>query len=93
MNRMESQRVLRAVLPGAKPWVAVSSYAAMGNLQAVFDEFLHLLKSVHRGMDESVGAFHIAIAPGAVTITAQTALASTFCPAWLIEGSGCAGHH
>lgn len=20
-------------------------------------------------------------------------LASTFCPAWLIEGSGCAGHH
>lgn len=74
MNRMESQRVLRAVLPGAKPWVAVSSYAAMGNLQAVFDEFLHLLKSVHRGMDESVGAFHIAIAPGAVTITAQTAL-------------------
>ena len=35
---------------------------------------LHLLKSVHRGMDESVGAFHIAIAPRAVTITAQTAL-------------------
>lgn len=74
MNRMESQRVLRAVLPGAKPWVAVSSYAAMGNLQAVLDEFMHLLKSVHRGMDESVGAFHTAIAPGAVSITAQTAL-------------------
>lgn len=74
MNRMESQRVLRAVLPGAKPWVAVSSYAAMGNLQAVFDEFLHLLKSVHRSMDESVGAFHAAIAPGAVSLTAQTAL-------------------
>lgn len=74
MNRMESQRVLRAVLPSAKPWVAVSSYAAMGNLQAVFDEFLHLLKSVHRGMDESVGAFHTAIAPGAVSLTAQTAL-------------------
>lgn len=61
-------------MPGAKPWVVALSYAAMGNLQAVFDEFLHLLKSVHRGMDESVGAFHIAIAPGAVTITAQTAL-------------------
>lgn len=74
MNRMESQRVLRAVLPGAKPWVAVASYAAMGNLQAVFDEFLHLLKSVHRGMDESVEAFHAAIAPGAVSLTAQTAL-------------------
>ncbi|TAM48813.1 MAG: hypothetical protein EPN57_26630 [Paraburkholderia sp.] len=71
---MESQRLLRAVLPGATPWIAVSSYAAMGNLQAVFDEFLHLLKSVHRGMDESVGSFHAAIAPGAVSLTAQAAL-------------------
>lgn len=74
MNRMESQRVLRAVLPGSKPWMAVSSYAAMGNLQAVFDEFMHLLKSVHRDMDKSVEAFHAAIAPGAVSLTAQTAL-------------------
>lgn len=74
MNRMESQRVLRAVLPRAKPWLAVSSYAAMGNLQAMFDEFMHLLRSVHRGMDESVEAFHAAITPGAVSLTAQTAL-------------------
>jgi len=72
MNRMESQRVLRAVVPNTKPWAAVTSYAAMGNLQAVFDEYLHLLKSVHRGMDESVAAFHVAIAPGAVSLTAQT---------------------
>lgn len=73
MNRMESQRVLRAVLPKAKPWIAVSSYSAMGNLQAVFDEFLHMLKSVHRSMDASVSAFREAIAPGGVSLTAQTA--------------------
>jgi hypothetical protein len=46
----------------------------MGNLQAVFDEYLHLLKSVHREMGESIEAFHVAIGTGAVSLSAQTAL-------------------
>ncbi|WP_244818717.1 DEAD/DEAH box helicase [Caballeronia sp. Lep1P3] len=76
MNRVESQRVLRAVLPRAKPWMAVAEYGAMGNLQAVFDEYLHLLKSADGTLDGSIDAFHTAIGTGAVSLTAQTLPAS-----------------
>jgi hypothetical protein len=72
MNRVESQRVLRAVLPGAKPWMAVAQYCAMGNLQSVFDEYLHLLKSSNGTLDGSIRAFHTAIGTGAVSLIAQT---------------------
>jgi hypothetical protein len=43
MNRVESVQVLKSVRPDMKPWTALASYAAAGNLQAVFDEYLHLL--------------------------------------------------
>ncbi len=74
MNRIESQRVLRAVCPRDKPWAAVARYGAMGNLQAVFDEYMHLLKSVHGTLAESVAAFQVSVGTGAVSITAQTRL-------------------
>lgn len=71
MNRAESQRVLRAVCGGGKPWVAVAKYSAMGNLQAVFDEYMHLLKSTYGTIEDSVDAFRIAIGVGAVSVAAQ----------------------
>lgn len=74
MNRIESQRVLRAVCGADKPWIAVARYSAMGNLQAVFDEYLHLLKSIHRTFIDSVKAFKVAVDTGAVSVTAQTQL-------------------
>lgn len=74
MNRIESQRVLRAVCRDDKPWIAVARYSAMGNLQAVFDEYLHLLKSIHGTLPESISAFQLAVGTGAVSITAQKKL-------------------
>lgn len=74
MNRIESQRVLRAVCSRDKPWIAIARYGAMGNLQAVFDEYLHLLKSIHGTLTASVEAFRVAVGAGAVSITAQTQL-------------------
>jgi hypothetical protein len=74
MNRIESQRVLRAVCSRDKPWIAVARYSAMGNLQAVFDEYIHLLKSIHGTLAESVKAFQIAAGTGSVSVTAQTKL-------------------
>lgn len=71
MNRVESQRVLRAVCNRDKPWVAVARYGAMGNLQAVLDEYFHLLKSIHGTLAESVKAFQVAVGTGAVSVTAQ----------------------
>jgi hypothetical protein len=71
MNRIESQRVLRAVCGTEKPWVSVAKYSAMGNLQAVFDEYFHLLKSIHRTVHDSVSAFKVAVDTGAVSVTAQ----------------------
>jgi hypothetical protein len=77
MNRIESQRVLRAVCGKDKPWMAVAKYAAMGNLQAVIDEYLHMLKSVHGTMKDSVDAFSAVLATGAVSVTAQRRRAAT----------------
>jgi len=74
MNRLESQRVLRAVCGRAKPWLALANYGAMGNLQAVTDEYIHMLKSAHSTMDESVETFKTALSSGAVSVTAQTRL-------------------
>lgn len=74
MNRIESQRVLRAVCGKDKPWMAVAKYAAMGNLQAVIDEYMHMLKSVHGTMQDSVEAFSSVLATGAVSVTAQVSL-------------------
>lgn len=74
MNRLESQRVLQVVCPNVKPWVAVVRYAAMGNLQAVFDEYVHLLKSAHSTHTATIDAFLVAIGVGSVTVTAQTKL-------------------
>lgn len=74
MNRIESQRVLRAVCGREKPWIAVAQYCAMGNLQSVIDEYVHLLKSIHETLTESVKAFQLAIGTGAVSVTAQTQL-------------------
>ena len=74
MNRFESQSVLHAVCGKVKPWIAVARYGAMGNLQAVFDEYMHLLKSAHATLDAVVDAFLIAIGVGAVSVTAQRQL-------------------
>ena len=74
MNRLESQRVLQDVCGKARPWIAVALYGAMGNLQAVFDEYFHLLKSLHTTLADSVDAFLIAINVGAVSVTAQRGL-------------------
>lgn len=74
MNRMESQRVLRAVFPKDKPWTAVVKYCAAGNLQAVMDEYFHLLRSSHGEPNEAVQAFKTAVGVGAVTVLAQTRL-------------------
>lgn len=74
MNRIESQRVLRAVCPIAKPWVAVARYAAMGNLQSVFDEYAHLLKCSHSDVNHAIAALKTALAVSAVTVSAQTRL-------------------
>ncbi|QNK68560.1 helicase-related protein [Variovorax sp. PAMC26660] len=74
MNRVESQLVIRAVLPRARPWVAVVQYAAMGNLQAVLDEYMHLLKPANNTMKESVEAFEVAVGTSAVSVTAQSNL-------------------
>lgn len=77
MNRRESQRVLRAVCGNAKPWMAVAGYAAMGNLQAVFDEYVHLLKSAHSALSYAVDAFLIALRVRSVPVTAQRQLPPT----------------
>lgn len=74
LNRSESQSVLREVCRGDKPWIAVARYAAMGNLQAVFDEYFHLLNSIHRTPSASVEAFRLAVDTGAVSVTAQKSL-------------------
>jgi len=74
MNRLESQRVLHAVCGNAKPWISVARYGAMGNLQAVFDEYIHLLKSTHTTIASSVDAFLIAVRVGSVSVTAQRLL-------------------
>lgn len=74
MNRVESQFVIRVVLPRARPWVAVVQYAAMGNLQAVLDEYMHLLKPANNTMKESVEAFEVAVGTSAVSVTAQSNL-------------------
>lgn len=74
MNRIESQRVLRAVCGRDKPWLALAKYSAMGNLQAVTDEYMHMLKSAHGTIENAVEAFSTALASGAVSVTAQTRL-------------------
>jgi hypothetical protein len=74
MNRLESQRVLQDVCNKTRPWIAVARYGAMGNLQAVFDEYFHLLKSAYTTLAASVDAFLIAINVGAVSVTAQRRL-------------------
>jgi hypothetical protein len=74
MNRLESQRVLQVVCPNVKPWIAVARYGAMGNLQAMLDEYVHLLKSAHSTHVATIDAFLIAIGVGSVTVTAQTRL-------------------
>ncbi len=74
MTRIESQRVIRAVCGSEKPWIAVARYSTMGNLQAVFDEYVHLLKSIHRTLADSLDAFKVAVDTGAVSVTAQTQL-------------------
>ncbi len=74
LNRGESQSILREVCRGDKPWVAVVRYSAMGNLQAVFDEYFHLLNSLHRTPESSVEGFKLAVDTGAVSVTAQKSL-------------------
>lgn len=74
MNRIESQRVLRAVCPGAKPWTGTARYSAMGNLQSVLDEYAHLLKSGQGEINHAITTLKTSLAVGAVTVSAQTRL-------------------
>lgn len=70
-NRAESRLVLRAVCGQRKSAPAVAAYAAMGNLQAVLDEYFHLLRTAHGQPEESVAAFATAVGVAAVSVAAQ----------------------
>lgn len=74
MNRVESQRVLRAVCPDERPWHQVAKYGAMGNFQAVVDEYAHLLKSTYGEEGKSLEAMRSALGLRAVTVAAQMRL-------------------
>lgn len=73
-NRAESQLVLRAACPGRNAaCTRVAAYAAMGNLQAVLDEYFHLLRG-DSTPEQAVAAFEMAAGTGTVSVLAQTRL-------------------
>ncbi|MCQ4165509.1 DEAD/DEAH box helicase [Tahibacter harae] len=73
-NRAESRLVLRAVCGRRRPAPAVAAYAAMGNLQAVLDEYFHLLRGACGQPGEAVAAFKVAAGAAAVSVVAQKQL-------------------
>lgn len=73
-NRAESRLVLRAVCGRQRPALAVAAYAATGNLQAVLDEYFHLLRGACGQLEDSVAAFTVAARVAAVSVAAQKQL-------------------
>ena len=74
-NRSEPQQILRKFGPLQRPWKTLLSYSAEGNLQAVLDEYAHLLASSSpNDPEEALKAVQSAMGLQTAPITAQTSL-------------------